>query len=159
MATTRDQLAVQIAEAVRDFQDATDEVDHAGAGLLGVNRTDLRCLSLLGRRGPMTAGRLASEVGLTTGAATTAIDRLVRQGYVDRVRDDQDRRRITIEITPRATTLMEKVWGPLGEEARALLLRRTRDELEAILDFLHEGTRFQAEHADRIRRQADSARE
>lgn len=153
MATTREQLAAEIAQAVSEFQDATDEFDHAGAGLLGVNRTDLRCLGLLSRRGAMTAGQLAAEVGLTTGATTTAIDRLVRQGYVERVRDDQDRRRITIEIAPHATALIEKVWGPLGKESQALLTRRSKAELEAILDFLREGTRFQAEHADRIRRQ------
>ena len=153
MATAREELAAKIAEAVREFQDATDQVDHAGAGLMGVNRTDLRCLGLLGRRGPMTAGQMASAVGLTTGATTTAIDRLVRQGYVERVRDDQDRRRITIEITPEATALIEKTWGPLGKEAHTLLMRRSEGELEVILNFLREGTRFQTEHADRIRRQ------
>lgn len=36
------------------------------------------------------------------------------------------------------------------------LLRRSRAELEAILDFLREGTRFQAEHANRVRRQAQT---
>lgn len=153
MPTTREQLAIRIAEAVREFQDATEEVDHAGANLMGVNRTDLRCLGLLGRGGPMTAGQLASEIGLSGGATTTAIDRLVRQGYAERVRDDGDRRRVTIEVTQRASDLMQKVWGPLGAEAQALLLRRDEAELEVILDFLREGTSFQAEQADRIRRE------
>ncbi|MEB3370089.1 MarR family winged helix-turn-helix transcriptional regulator [Saccharopolyspora mangrovi] len=154
MATTREQLAAEVTQAVSEFQDATDEFDHVGAGLLGVNRTDLRCLGLLSRRGAMTAGQLATEVGLTTGSTTTAIDRLVRKGYVERVRDDHDRRRITIEITPEAAALIEKLWGPLGRESQVLLMRRSKAELEAILEFLREGTRFQAEHADRIRRQA-----
>lgn len=153
MPTTREQLAIRIAEAVREFQDATEEVDYAGANLMGVNRTDLRCLGLLGRGGPMTAGQLASEIGLSGGATTTAIDRLVRRGYAERVRDDGDRRRVTIEVTQRASDLMQKVWGPLGAEAQALLLRRDEAELEVILDFLREGTSFQAEQADRIRRE------
>lgn len=153
MAQTKEQLVAEIAQAVSEFQDATDEFDHAAAGLLGINRTDLRCLGLLSRLGAMTAGQLAAEVGLTTGATTAAIDRLERHGHVQRVRDDQDRRRITIEITPGATALIEKVWGPLGRESQALLIRRSKAELEAILDFLREGTRFQAAHADRIRRQ------
>lgn len=153
MVDTRDQLAAQITEAVRQFQDATDLVDHAGAEVLGVNRTDLRCLALLGRRGTMTAGQMASEIGLTTGVTTTAIDRLVRRRYVERIRDDQDRRRITIAITPEANAVIEKVWGPLGEQAQTLLVRRSNDELKAILDFLREGVKFQTEHADRIRRQ------
>ena len=153
MATARAQLSAEVARAVAEFQDATDEVDEAGARLLGVNRTDVRCLGLLGRCGPMTAGQLASEVGLTTGATTTAIDRLVRQGYVVRVRDEQDRRRITIKLTDGATALIDKVWGPLGRDSHALLMRRSKTELQAILDFLRDGTTFQAEQAERIRQE------
>lgn len=159
MPGTREQLVLEIAQAVSEFQDATDEVDEVAANLLGINRTDLRCLGLLSRIGAMTAGQLAAEVGLTTGSTTTAIDRLVRKGYVERVRDDQDRRRITVALAADAAALIEKVWGPIGQESRALLLRRSKAELEAINDFLREGVRFQAEHAERIRREAAVGRE
>ena len=64
------------------FQDATDEVDEAVADRLLLNRTDLRCLSVLSRVGAMSAGALATAAGLTRGAMTTALDRLETAGFV-----------------------------------------------------------------------------
>jgi len=151
MSNSRDQLIADIAEAVRDFQDATDEVDEAAAAMLGINRTDLRCLAVLTRCGSLTAGQLASEVGLSSGATTSAIDRLVRQGHVERVRRDRDRRSITVTLTPSAVELKAQIWGPIGQESMGRLRRRNLAQLEAIHGFLEEGIALQVEHAARIR--------
>ena len=48
---------------------------------------------------------LAAEAGLTTGAVTAVIDRLERAGYARRVRDDEDRRRVKVEVTPKLEQL------------------------------------------------------
>ena len=42
-------LLAAVGDAVQAFQDATDEVDDAVSRRLGLNRTDLRCLSVLTR--------------------------------------------------------------------------------------------------------------
>ena len=47
--------------------------------------------------GPITAGELAERTGLTTGAITGVIDRLEKAGFVRRVKDPDDRRRVIIE--------------------------------------------------------------
>jgi len=60
----------------------------------------IRFLDVLQEREPLTAGELAVEAGLTTGAVTTVLDRLERAGYALRVRDTHDRRRILVELTP-----------------------------------------------------------
>ena len=44
----------------------------------------MRCLDLIGRLGPLTAGQLAAESGLTTGAVTFILDRLEEAGMVTR---------------------------------------------------------------------------
>ena len=81
-----------IGQRVQAFQDATDEVDEAVARRLRLNRTDLRCLSVLSQAGAMSASALADAAGLTRGAMTTALDRLEAAGYARRVWDQQDRR-------------------------------------------------------------------
>ena len=65
-----------LGERVQAFQDATDEVDEAVARILRLNRTDLRCLSVLSQAGAISASALADATGLTRGAMTTALDRL-----------------------------------------------------------------------------------
>ena len=46
----------ELIEEVRRSQNATDRFDSAVAEALGLNRTDMRCLDVLQREGPVTAG-------------------------------------------------------------------------------------------------------
>src|SRR5690606_20718966 len=65
----------------------------------GINVTDVSCLSMLDKDGPMTAGQLAQRIGVTRGGAITAVlDRLERGGFLRRRRDPHDRRRVVIEL-------------------------------------------------------------
>jgi DNA-binding MarR family transcriptional regulator len=66
----RGELAIHLGEQVRAFQRSVDAGDDEIARLLGLNRTDLRCLDTLMQNGPSAPSRLATELGLTTGSAT-----------------------------------------------------------------------------------------
>src|SRR5215831_10447256 len=98
----RQRLYERLGDEVRANQRATDVVDELICQLLGVNRTDARCLDILDQHGSMTAGDLAEASRLTTGAITAVIDRLERAGLAHRVPDPSDRRRVLVELTPRA---------------------------------------------------------
>ena len=63
---------------------------------IGINATDMQCLNILDFEGPVAAGRLAELTGLTTGAITATIDRLEKGGFVERVHDPKDRRRVVV---------------------------------------------------------------
>ncbi|MBB2934966.1 DNA-binding MarR family transcriptional regulator [Amycolatopsis bartoniae] len=90
---------------------------------LGLSGTDHKALDLASRAdGPLTAGRIAQLTGLSTGAVTGVIDRLERAGFVRRVRDTQDRRKVLVEILP----LDEDKLRPLFDSA----LDVTREVLE-----------------------------
>ncbi|MFD9949252.1 MarR family winged helix-turn-helix transcriptional regulator [Nonomuraea sp. NPDC059023] len=141
-----------VAGAVQDLQDATDLIDELAARRLGVNRTDVRCLSRLTARGPLTASELAAGAGLTGGAATTAIDRLERAGLAERVRDTADRRRVLVHLSERGRAAVEEVWGPIAAEARAGLRRYTVAELEVVERFLRLALLNQTRHAERLRK-------
>ncbi|MFE0153321.1 MarR family winged helix-turn-helix transcriptional regulator [Nonomuraea sp. NPDC059007] len=141
-----------VAGAVQDLQDATDLIDELAARRLGVNRTDVRCLSRLTARGPLTASELAAGAGLTGGAATTAIDRLERAGLAERVRDTADRRRVLVHLSERGRAAVGEVWGPIAAEARAGLRRYTVAELEVVERFLRLALLNQTRHAERLRK-------
>src|SRR5580693_2437800 len=92
----------QLVTEVRRSQNATDRFDQAVADALGLNRTDMRCMDVIEREGPVPAGKLAAATGLTSGAITTALDRLERAGYARRADDPSDRRRVLVELTAKA---------------------------------------------------------
>ncbi|HET6499498.1 MAG TPA: MarR family transcriptional regulator [Amycolatopsis sp.] len=81
---------------------------------LGLSGTDHKALDLASRaEGPLTAGRIARLTGLSTGAVTGVIDRLERAGFVRRVRDTEDRRKVLVEILP----VDEEKYAPLFASA------------------------------------------
>jgi hypothetical protein len=68
-----------------------------------------------------------------------------------RIHDAGDRRQVIIEPTSAARATVDRIWGPIGTEARRRLSRRASDELTLIRDFLAEGSELQTRHAQRIK--------
>jgi DNA-binding MarR family transcriptional regulator len=129
-------LIAEILAVLRAIDADIERVDELAAARLGINATDFRCLDILGRGAPITAGQLASEAGLTTGAVTALVDRLERSGYVERRNDPRDRRRVLIAPTKRA---MDRVWplfAGIVASSTAVLESFTLDELQTIQRFL-----------------------
>jgi DNA-binding MarR family transcriptional regulator len=153
---SRSELLVAIGQRVQAFQDATDEVDEAVARRLRLNRTDLRCLSVLSQSGAVSASALADAAGLSRGAMTTALDRLEAAGYARRVWDQQDRRAVRVEMTDAAKKEVEVLYSPLAKEGFLLLQQYTTQELEAVLRYLEDGRQLQRAHAQRIRGRSDT---
>lgn len=132
-------------------QEAVDAFDEAAAKRLTLHRTDLRCLDVLDREGPMMASALADRVGLSRPATTAAVDRLTLAGYVRRVHDTEDRRRVLVEVTPKARRVGRAIWGPPTREGLAHASRYSVDQLRTILDFLRADRELQERHAARLR--------
>ena len=65
---------------------------------IGINVTDLNCLNIVALTGPMTAGDLARQTGLTTASITGVLDRLEEGGFIRRERDPKDRRRVIVNL-------------------------------------------------------------
>src|SRR5436190_18502319 len=107
-------LIDELTFEVRAAQSAVDQMDDAAARALGINRTDGRCLDIIDREGPVTAGRLAQASGLTTAAVTAVIDRLEKAGYARRLSDPADRRRVLVALTQLARDRGEAIWGPFA---------------------------------------------
>lgn len=144
-------LVWRVISAARRNEVAVERFDRRAAEALGVNRTDARCLDVLDNEGAMTAGRLAERLGLTTAAVTAVIDRLEAKGYVKRVRDEQDRRRVNVEVTPLLRERTAAIWGPLGEEGTEALMRYSRHQLETLLAFFEASREINERHYERIK--------
>src|SRR6266496_5266946 len=68
----------------------------AVADKVGLHSTDQECLDFLLLNGPSTAGQLSKYTGLTSGAVTAMVDRLIKAGYVRREHSEEDRRKVVI---------------------------------------------------------------
>jgi DNA-binding MarR family transcriptional regulator len=146
----RGELIALVGAAIREYQRANDTFDEAVTVRMGLNRTDGRCIDLLQERRRMTAGELAHETGLTTGAVTAVIDRLEHAGWARRVRDEHDRRRVLVEPTEQTDQLCAEIFGPVIAEGMRYLEKLSIEQLEAIIGFLHHSTDVSLRNAVKI---------
>ncbi|HSX01738.1 MAG TPA: MarR family transcriptional regulator [Candidatus Saccharimonadia bacterium] len=107
------------------------------ADRLGLNPTDHKCLLFLLEESK-TMGQLAQLTGLTLGAQTAAVERLERAGYVRRIHDQADRRRVYVEILPANVKKMAKLFMPLGESMAKLEATYAPSELQLIRNYMQQ---------------------
>lgn len=147
----RFELLSQVGELARLNQGATNLFDERIGDFFGINNTDGRCLDIISQHGRLSAGQLANQSGLTTGAVTAVIDRLEAAGYVRRNRDPLDRRKIWIEPTDHTVKLVEIIFGVYDLIGPLMMRHFSETQLEGILAFLRMGTRVNEELAAGIR--------
>jgi DNA-binding MarR family transcriptional regulator len=145
---SRNELIFEFIDAVRASQTAVDMLDEAVGEYLGLHRTDMRCLDILDREGPMPAGQLAEQARVSPAAMTAVLDRLEQKGLARRVRDTEDRRRVLVEVTEEMRKGAAELYGP-PEEAGQGLAMYTDEQLEFLIEFLRRDVAFQE---DRMRR-------
>ncbi|MEV7192488.1 MarR family transcriptional regulator [Streptomyces sp. NPDC093510] len=105
-----------------------------------MHNTDVRaliCLLDAARAGePATVGLLGARLGLNSAGTTAVIDRLERLGYVARVRDDRDRRRVLLRVEPEAIRLGQEFFGPVIDRLLGVLESFDPTERDTVRRFL-----------------------
>jgi len=104
------------------------------ARLVGLTVSDLRAWDLLVGYGPMSASDFADLTGLTAGAVTGLIDRLVKAGAVKRVPDPDDRRKIIVVVTSELRSGKTSVYFDAFQAALKRLYKRYSDDEIHIID-------------------------
>tara|TARA_R110000787_G_scaffold176127_1_gene288391 strand:- start:88 stop:576 length:489 start_codon:yes stop_codon:yes gene_type:complete len=96
-------------------------------------------MSALRRQGTpfaLAASRLATETGMSGGAMTNRIDRLEKRGLVRRQRDANDRRGVTVSLTPQGLKMINKAIQlrlDAADDGLAGIGPRERKQLAALL--------------------------
>ncbi len=130
----------QAGDALRHL---VDLVSHGSGSVLvlmdqaAVTLPQVLLMARVERFGSASLSDLAEGSPASAAALSQMIERLVRQGLLDRAEDKADRRRKAIRITPRARDLLRRL-----EAARAAdyelglspVSRELRDQLAAVLE-------------------------
>lgn len=82
------------------------------------------------------AGKLARHAELTSGAMTSRLDALEKEGLVRRLRDPDDRRSVLVELTEKGRTTHEQGMGIQAQKEALLadaLTDREKEQLNSLL--------------------------
>lgn len=97
-----------------------------------ITNNDLHVIDSIGTASPKNMSMIAKELSVTTGTLTIAINSLVKKGYVERSRSDEDRRVVLVSLSKKGRQAYEHhkkfheemiaatVKGLTGEEIKIL---------------------------------------
>ncbi len=83
--------------------------------------------------GTTSPGRLATSTGLTRGAVSKLVDRLVRKGLVNRTESDRDRRFQDVELTAAGRALVPRLAALADRNDQEFFSRLSAREREALV--------------------------
>jgi DNA-binding MarR family transcriptional regulator len=133
---TRKAILEELSRVGREHSDATVLFHATLASQLDLHPTDYKALSVLERLGAMSAGEIARHAGLATASVTNLVDRLERKGFVRRMADARDRRRVMVEPILERVTVSRRLFASTRRSLARLLERYSDRDLVVIADFL-----------------------
>ena len=139
MSSPRSRREELIAAILRTTADVATRRTAFGQGVaerLGLAAPDVEVLTALSVEGAMTVGRIGELTGLTTGATTRMVDRLEQAGFVRRVPDPGDRRRVIVEPAGDRATAIARAYDPVELAGRQALAELDVPVLEGIQGYL-----------------------
>ena len=126
---------------IRRIAGRFDQIGGAYATANSLHPTDLRALTLLidaGRQGlHATPGWLSEKLPMNSAGVTSLLKRLERNGYIKRLRDADDKRRVRIVVDIRAEGLGHGFTDPLVEKVAAALSGFSDRDLKVVQRFLN----------------------
>jgi DNA-binding MarR family transcriptional regulator len=152
----RQKLLEAVTFAIYDNSTVAVFFHTAVAEQVGLGATEEKTLLILSGFGRLTAGEIAQHTGLTTASVTSLIDRLETKGFVRRVRDDEDRRRVFVELIQERFVELTKVFASLQGTFDDMLTSCTDEELIIITKYLNLATQRSREAIFKLRQNAQN---
>lgn len=94
----RGEVLARLHAAGRKLSNVAVMFHSALAAHVGLGAVEEKALDLLQRDGPLSPGELARRTGLAPASVTGLLDRLQCRGFVTRVRDPHDGRRLLVQV-------------------------------------------------------------
>lgn len=140
-ARRRKRLTNRIKDDLRDLSVQLSLLNHQVGSHLDLRDTDLECLDLVSRYGPIGPTALAKRAGLHPATLTGVLDRLERGGWVVRLPNPSDRRSVLVQIIKEKEAEAAAMFSGLNSAMDGICAEYDDADLVKIADFLQRTSR------------------
>ena len=116
---------------IREILRVNHLLESHGVECRGITVAQSHLLVFINEKGQITMSELARAMGVTSGAATGLITRLVRRRLITRSYGKEDRRNVVVKLTPQAKALVNSVLAIRKKRLKRVLSVITPEEQKA----------------------------
>jgi len=102
----------------------------------GVTMSQCSTIMSVGKNPRMTMQALSQAMALANSTMTRMVDNLVRDGFIERIRDDQDRRIVYVVLTDKGRELFEQISQVMSQYYQTIVQNIPAAERANVLDAL-----------------------
>lgn len=123
---------------VKLFRDVTDAEQKmlVGPEFADITNNDMHVIEAIGIREPKNMSTIARELSVTVGTLTIAMNSLVKKGYVERTRGQEDRRVVYISLSERGKKAYESHEKFHREMIQSMIEKLSQEEIETLVKAL-----------------------
>lgn len=143
------QIGSKFYELLNRFESVSNK-KHLYKGIDELTLIEIKTIVVIGCGETKSMSQIAKKLGVTSGTPTVTIDRLIEKGFVERIRDVEDRRQVFVTLSDKGNEVCrdindlkhkaaEKIFGLLSDEERALFLSvllKLNNNFDVVLDAL-----------------------
>jgi DNA-binding MarR family transcriptional regulator len=121
-------------QSLRRIFKALQNYSHEVSHRYGITGPQLWVLKTVFKDGGLPLGELSQKMYLHPSTITGVVNRLEKKGYVSRDRDQEDRRVVMVQLTPKGKRLVKRAPNPV----QGKMLHGLRQLRKEKLEFIHE---------------------
>ncbi len=131
-------LTREIQALLRDLIARLHQLNDAVGAKIELKAGDLEILDLVARHGPLSPSEVSGSTGIHPATLTGVIDRLENAGWIARVPDPDDRRRVRLEARRERGAELVRLYAPMNRSLTEICAALSPGQLEVIRDFLRD---------------------
>lgn len=100
---------------------------------LTVSKTELLAMLIVDRYGEVIMSQISDYINAPLSTTTGLVNRLVKNGYLERERSDEDRRIVAIHLTDKGKSMMSELKNSIGVYLERINAVLSAEEQQALL--------------------------
>ena len=144
-------LTREIQNLLRDLISRLHQLNDAVGDRIDLKAGDIEILDLVARHGPVSPSEVSASTGIHPATLTGVIDRLEGAGWLSRVPDPDDRRRVRLEARRERGAELVRLYAPMNRSLTEICAALSTDQLTVVRDFLRHAAEAGADAASGLR--------
>jgi DNA-binding MarR family transcriptional regulator len=132
------EIEMRMLEVKNMFSGISAEMVKNSVGIMGfsVNMSQLKAMTVFSEDSPLSMGELCKMANVKMPSMTEVVDRFEKEGILERIRDNEDRRVVKVKMTAKGKKMHQEVLKRRADELTKMFGVLTTQDREKLVDSL-----------------------
>ncbi len=132
------EIEMRMLEVKNMFSGISTEMVKNSVGIMGfsVNMSQLKAMTVFSEDSPLSMGELCKMANVKMPSMTEVVDRFVKEGVLERIRNNEDRRVVKVKMTAKGKKMHQEVLKRRADELTKMFGVLTTQDRKKLVDSL-----------------------